>query len=977
MSPTELSGDLGYVTSFQTDGVQLEAELLCGQLFTLMLHAQDEHCSSEPSEPQLFKTGPCIPHDVHSFMLCEDDRGAVTWAESDGADSYIAIAVGRDGHTHVCTSNMTSCIWDDLHCGEVYTAHIVANDFLCSSLPSNSTTIRMASCIPENLRVELNCSMKVASVSWDPSDTALSYVVTAETNEGHKLQQSTNSTTVFFSEFLCGHLYFLSVQAVDAECISDPSAVMELNSVPCPPADVSSSINCVSNIAVVSWRASRGAEFYTATVMQEDGQLESCWSDIEHCGMSSLNCGMNHSVIVVASDQSCNSDPSEVHYLQSVPCVPKDVDVKMNCDTGVATISWTPSRGATSYSVIAQSSLGATSTCDTLDLNCTLSNLTCGHVFTVQVAAQDEVCSSLPSPAQTFHSVPCTPVLGSVVLDCFTDSALIDWSFTEGAQSYFISARSTSGHVSTCVSNLTHCELPGLSCGEAYEIVAYATNQQCRGGPSNRLQLQSAPCPPEDVLMDIDCSTNTVNVSWAIGTGADFYVVQATGVEAHESSCESTDLHCTLSDLFCGFIYNVSVTAVNQACNVSHSAVTQIHTVPCVPQQVEAQVDCESGALAVSWEPSRGAWQYTAVAQGNGGYASTCNSSQTSCLFSDLLCGLNYTITVNAADGSCSTTGSSALAVTSVPCVPQMVAAEMECESHIGMVTWEEGEGVDSYTVRAVGPDGHSVECHSGTNNCSLPNMHCGQLYNLSVTAQDRQCHSSPAPLSLQSVPCQPTSVRTALQCQAGSVAVTWEHSSGALYYSAVAEATEGHQVACNNTETHCDLIEPLCGRSYNVTVLANDRACSSAESAAATVLSAPCPPQNVEVTSLCEQGAILVTWSHDHDVDLFHVKAISDDEAELSCDTSSSSCTIRHLPCGHRYNVTVTSVRDNCESEASTSVMASSAPCVPQNVMTQLDCVSNSAWVTWDEADGAESYQVLGEERSRSQVWNSVRLPR
>lgn len=70
---------------------------------------------------------------------------------------------------------------------------------------------------------------------------------------------------------------------------------------------------------------------------------------------------------------------------------------------------------------------------------------------------------------------------------------------------------------------------------------------------------------------------------------------------------------------------------------------------------------CESGAVAVSWEPSKGASSYTTVAQGNGGYASTCNSSETTCLFNDLLCGLNYSITVRASDETCSSAGSSAV----------------------------------------------------------------------------------------------------------------------------------------------------------------------------------------------------------------------------------------------------------------------------------------------------------------------------
>lgn len=86
-------------------------------------------------------------------------------------------------------------------------------------------------------------------------------------------------------------------------------------------------------------------------------------------------------------------------------------------------------------------------------------------------------------------------------------------------------------------------------------------------------------------------------------------------------------------------------------------------SVPCVPQQVEAWVDCESGAVAVSWEPSAGSLFYTTVAQGSGGYASTCNSNETTCLFHNLLCSLNYSITVRGSDKTCSSAGSSAVKI--------------------------------------------------------------------------------------------------------------------------------------------------------------------------------------------------------------------------------------------------------------------------------------------------------------------------
>lgn len=85
---------------------------------------------------------------------------------------------------------------------------------------------------------------------------------------------------------------------------------------PCPPTNVSSFMNCLSNIAVVSWTGSAGAEFYTATVTQEDGLSASCWSESEQCGLSNLYCGQNYTVTVVASNE-CSSEPSEVNILPS------------------------------------------------------------------------------------------------------------------------------------------------------------------------------------------------------------------------------------------------------------------------------------------------------------------------------------------------------------------------------------------------------------------------------------------------------------------------------------------------------------------------------------------------------------------------------------------------------------------------------------------------------------------------------------
>lgn len=65
-------------------------------------------------------------------------------------------------------------------------------------------------------------------------------------------------------------------------------------------------------------------------------------------------------------------------------------------------------------------------------------------------------------------------------------------------------------------------------------------------------------------------------MEWQASSGADSYIVQALGVEEDEAGCETDSQSCLLTDLRCGFTYNISVIAVNSMCNVSQSNIVQM-----------------------------------------------------------------------------------------------------------------------------------------------------------------------------------------------------------------------------------------------------------------------------------------------------------------------------------------------------------------------------------------------------------------
>ncbi|KAL1022755.1 hypothetical protein UPYG_G00031900 [Umbra pygmaea] len=954
-------GNLGYTTAFQTNESSLMADLPCGQMYNFSVTSQDELCSSASSNVAKFKTAPCVPPNVQTYTECEDSLGSVSWGQSDGAESYTAVAIDSLGNNHLCVSNSSTCSWVNLRCGELYTVHIISNDYQCSSSPSNSTTIHTAPCVPQNLVASMDCGMKVGSLTWNVSKAANFYIVTAESNTGHEVQLSTNDTRTYFSELQCGQEYYVSVQALDSVCRSVPSPPASIWTEPCASTSISSAMDCLSNIAVVTWLVPEGgAEYYTATALHTSGQSETCMSSTFSCGMPGLLCGQNYSITVTASNQQCQSDPSVGHILTTVPCVPANVVAVISCSDNTAVVSWNSSLGALSYKATAQGPHGLLSSCETFSLHCTLANLICGVSYNVQVVAIDNSCSSLPSQIAQFQTVPCSPNLAGFLLDCHTNSLLLQWASTAGAVSYTARAQSSDGQTLTCNTTQTNCTLMNLACGQTYAISMTSSNGQCNSFQGTSINVSSVPCPPQAVVSQLNCSDNSAQVHWKTSSGANLYTVQALSNKGNVSHCQSSTNTCILSALNCGSTYSISVTAVSNMCNTSMTAIVPMNTVPCVPEQLETQVLCNSGTTAVSWQPSQGAISYTAVAQSNSGYSSTCNSSKPSCHFPTLLCGLSYNITVQALDGVCTSAKSSAVQLNSVPCIPQNVSAQMECSTDTGLVSWIKGELVSSYLVRAVSPGGNQIECHSNSTRCILPSMHCGQLYNLTVTAQDGRCNNSKTHLTLQSVPCTPTNVQTSPQCFSSSVAMTWVSASGALSYQAAGTTDSGHPVTCNNSQTHCDLSGLQCGKKYNITVVSMDNACSSINSIPTHVRTAPCPPQNVAVDMQCANGSMTVTWSANPNADAFRVTAVTDGATKLSCNTTGTSCSIHNLVCGHTYNVAVSSVKGSCEGDVSNALMVSTVPCPPTNAQGSLDCVTNSAWVSWDASTDVTSYTVL-----------------
>lgn len=204
--------------------------------------------------------------------------------------------------------------------------------------------------------------------------------------------------------------------------------------------------------------------------------------------------------------------------------------------------------------------------------------------------------------------------------------------------------------------------------------------------------------------------------------------------------------------------------------SVSHWSLSFLSAAPCALTSITAHTDCYSSNITVSWQLNEGSSFYVATAEGHDRSILMCNSTSTSCDLTGAKCGMQYTIIISASSDKCSSLRSPPLKMhtgthedalrdlraaqkmhnshpplfnsLTAPCAPQNVTVNPVCDSNGMMASWSPSLVAESYSLTASGRDGDVQTCRSTTNNCTLLHLHCGQIYDVSITASAGNCTS-------------------------------------------------------------------------------------------------------------------------------------------------------------------------------------------------------------------------------------------
>ncbi|XP_069798450.1 fibronectin type III domain-containing protein 7-like [Narcine bancroftii] len=478
-----------------------------------------------------------------------------------------------------------------------------------------------------------------------------------------------------------------------------------------------------------------------------------------------------------------------------------------------------------------------------------------------------------------------------------------------------------------------------------------------------------APCTPSNVHTQLDCDTNEANIIWDKDDGAINYIVSANGGDGTQTTCASVHTNCWLSDLKCGQMYTATIIASSYMCNSSRSTPVKIETAPCIPQSVNAQLDCGTKTASVSWYSSPGALSYIASATGTNGLSYSCNTQQTNCEIRELSCSQDYTVSVKALNENCESNQTMGLLVftntnsSTAECLPRNVTSTLNCENNVLEVSWSANAIAGLYVITAEGSDGHITSLSTTEISCQFQYLRCGQLYKIIIRAASNECKGSRGShLWTETAPCVPSNVTASIDCKVNSAILSWSKSEGAASYIAKVINQSGKVYWCNTSTTYCETKILHCGHNYNVSVQAINVKCNSKQSDPFEIQSVPCTPQNVKVQLNCKENTALVLWDYSKGALWYTVFAEEADGNIMLCRTSETSCRTPSLLCGQLFSVYVVASDRTCNRSTSSVVKIQTAPCSPQNTSAHLDCDTHTTSVWWEQSDGAAFYTAIAE---------------
>jgi fibronectin type 3 domain-containing protein len=373
------------------------------------------------------------------------NSAALSWSGSSGVyDVYRNEASCNAGFLKVA-NDVASTSYNDTAVanGTTYFYQVVAQpsgNEAAASAPSScqSVTPTGGTCTPPAAPTGVTAtatSQTAATVSWSASSGATSYTIfRATTSGGPYTQIGTSATTSFSSTGLsCNTTYYYVVQASNGTCSSGNSAQAQATTQACtgnvltngvPVNNISGAANSqqfwtmavpsgATNLKFVTAGGTGDADLYVKFGSQPTTSVYDCRSigstTAETCNIATAQAGTYYVMILGYTTFSGMSLTGSYSAACTPPAAPTGVSATASSQTA-ASVSWTASAGATSYTISRSSTSGGPYSSVGTSASSPFSNtgLTCNTTYYYVVSASNGSCSSSNSTQAPVTTQACT-----------------------------------------------------------------------------------------------------------------------------------------------------------------------------------------------------------------------------------------------------------------------------------------------------------------------------------------------------------------------------------------------------------------------------------------------------------------------------------------------------------------------------------------------------------------------------------------
>ncbi|XP_063797586.1 fibronectin type III domain-containing protein 7 [Pseudophryne corroboree] len=698
--------------------------LLPNTNYTVTVEAMDSDGLTLAEAQIIQLTAPDVPNIDQAYSKLSNSI-TVEWAEVLGAAQYQVIAqAGQISFESIVTSSPGTVT--GLQDATSYKMTVRSINTAGMSQPSPpkwaKTVLAAASITVESLNSES------LSVSWQPVPSAVLYSVSVMRSDGSgsRWNQNTTALSLNFTSLDPGTVYTIKVNAWDANGTPGDDSTYNQITRPVAPSGVNIAFNSGALEAAFSVSAADSTTNYTVLLYGGESTIN-CTMSASTCTISSLQCGIEYTVSLVATNEAGSTLSPNNWSLKSVPCAPSGITVEEG-NPGNLTVSWSSGKLSEYYVVFVKSDDGFEVHCNTSLSPCYFP-AECGFIYFMSVFAYNKAGQSPLGELLNYTTAPCCPSDFNPAY-VSSDTLEIVWSAVRGAEMYETKADDGANTI-LCNDTATVCALSGLQCNTQYNVTVYSYSEN-RGSNTSCASkyMKTAPCSPEIrniTMMDI----SSFMVSWQSSNHDAVYTVTARG-EHGLWDCTSSGTSCILENLPCGSMYMVHVVASTYEGTSLPSYSMPLEIAPCCPANLSV-VQVTQSVTNVSWSSATGALTYTTMLESPRGQAK-CHTLEEHCMLGCITCGTSYSVSLEAVSETGLMSQCTYHGYSSSACCPSGVKLYRLSNSGI-RVTWRASAGPDNYTVNIYGSKGN-LTCSPNTSvsYCDVTEIPCGDVYTVVVS---------------------------------------------------------------------------------------------------------------------------------------------------------------------------------------------------------------------------------------------------